>query len=278
MSNDVVLTDKYSEALILDKRIKANAQAAQDSLYDVCTGLKSMRDGKLYKELGFQNFDDYCDSELGFTRMQAHRFIKIAESFSNDNVTSMLHLGSTKLFLLSKLSDDERQELTDNIDVSETSTRELEEKIKELKCNFEIKSKECSEKNIKNHDLISQVSDLEVKLKNKVCDIEELRKKIEELENRPVDVAVSDDSERVDLLNKQLDEAHKQINELVGQLEHVEDLHTALPESVHKQIFKAYLTNCIDTGNRLLSAAQNYPEFKDKAIEYFDTMLIKLKE
>ena len=86
-----IVTSSYEKALSLDKKIKANAQIAQESLYEVCKGLKEMRDGKLYKELGYQNFEDYSENEVGITRMQSHRFVKIAESFTEENVTSMLH-------------------------------------------------------------------------------------------------------------------------------------------------------------------------------------------
>lgn len=54
--NEVVLSEDYNKAVSLTRRICANAQAAQDSLFEVCKGLKEMHDSKLYKELGYQNF------------------------------------------------------------------------------------------------------------------------------------------------------------------------------------------------------------------------------
>lgn len=46
------LTAEYAKAADLDRKIKVSAQLAQQSLYDMCMGLKEMRDNKLYKELG----------------------------------------------------------------------------------------------------------------------------------------------------------------------------------------------------------------------------------
>lgn len=51
MNNE--LTAEYAKAADLDRKIKVSAQLAQQSLYDMCMGLKEMRDSKLYKELGY---------------------------------------------------------------------------------------------------------------------------------------------------------------------------------------------------------------------------------
>ena len=52
MKPAVIVSEDYTRAVTLTRSIIANAQAAQQSLYEVCKGLKEMRDGKLYKELG----------------------------------------------------------------------------------------------------------------------------------------------------------------------------------------------------------------------------------
>lgn len=60
------LSAEYIKAAELDRRIKTSAQLAQQSLYDMCMGFKKMRDSRLYKELGYSEFNDYCKSETGF--------------------------------------------------------------------------------------------------------------------------------------------------------------------------------------------------------------------
>lgn len=89
-----VLTKQHKTAIELNQKILITAQAAQQNLYDMCVMLKQMRDDKLYKELGYQNFEDYCESEVGFGRMQAHKYIAIIENVKN--VNSSLHFGVTK--------------------------------------------------------------------------------------------------------------------------------------------------------------------------------------
>ena len=98
-----------------------------------------------------------------------------------------------KLTLLTKLSEDERSELTENTDLENTSVRELEEKVKQLK----IKADKA--------DMLSgRLEDM-----NNICDtiskqrdkadrrIRQLEAEIKELENRPIEVAVETDSKEV---------------------------------------------------------------------------------
>ena len=87
--NEITVTEQYKKAAELNQRIIFTAQMAQKNLYDMCVLLKEMRDDKLYKELGFQNFEDYCENEVGFSRMQAHKYISIIENIKN--VNSSLH-------------------------------------------------------------------------------------------------------------------------------------------------------------------------------------------
>ena len=92
-----------------------------------------MRDGKLYKELGYQNFEDYTQTELGFSRRNAYRYISVAENLSKDFVTSMSQIGMSKLAILTELDEPERQEIIQNNDLESTSVKELKNKISDLK-------------------------------------------------------------------------------------------------------------------------------------------------
>ena len=73
------LTAEYAKAVDLDRKIKVSAQLAQQSLYDMCMGLKEMRDGKLYKELGYSTVEDYTENEVGLSRFIAYKYAAIAD-------------------------------------------------------------------------------------------------------------------------------------------------------------------------------------------------------
>ena len=64
----VVSTEQRKQAFELHYRIISSADTAQSALWDMCKNLKEMRDSKLYKALGYKNFEDYCEKEVGMKR------------------------------------------------------------------------------------------------------------------------------------------------------------------------------------------------------------------
>lgn len=297
-----IVTSSYERALSLDKKIKANAQIAQESLYEVCKGLKEMRDGKLYKELGYQNFEDYSENEVGITRMQSHKFIKIAESFSEENVNASLHLGVTKLYFLTKLDEQEREELTQKVDIENISTRDLEKEIKSLKELNEGLTKKVTEEKKKAEAESSKAKATEQRLcilkvdkESLVIQAEQLKEKIKELENRPVEVAVQDNSEEIEKLKNeyedQLAEKHgeyiaqlqiaserlKELEKLRTELQELKNAPAPEPEKIEvadtKEVVKIYMANVIDAGNRLVGYIKKYPEYGNRAREIFEALI-----
>lgn len=170
------LKTQYETALELNQKIIITAQMAQKNLYDMCLMLKQMRDDKLYKELGYQNFEDYCEKEVGFSRINAHRYISIIENI--ENVTSMLHFGMTKLSLLASLSEPEQEEIQEKIDLETTSVRKLKEEIEKLK----------SEKQEAEKYLSNQAREERQKAEQANDRLTEANKRIKELESRPITV------------------------------------------------------------------------------------------
>lgn len=283
------LSAEYIKAVELDRRIKTSAQLAQQSLYDMCMGFKEMRDSRLYKELGYSEFNDYCKSETVFSDRQVYNYISIVEKLPKELVNSSSLIGVKKLTLLTKLSEDERSELTENTDLENTSVRELEEKVKQLK----IKADKA--------DMLSgRLDDM-----NGICDriskqrdkaelrIRQLEAEIKELESRPIEVAVETDSKevanlkdamrRVDLdwsekyskleedslkdrreLLQKAEQAEKDKQDKLSQLREELDRTKAeyekklsgkteiTPTQDDKAIFKAYLSTAVDSVTRLV--------------------------
>ena len=75
------LSVNYTKAQELDRRIKTSAQLAQQSLYEMCKGFKEMRDSKLYKELGYSTFEDYCEQETGLKKFRCTVTLKLSKSY-----------------------------------------------------------------------------------------------------------------------------------------------------------------------------------------------------
>lgn len=298
------VTSKYTEAFNLNAKICISAQMAQQNLYEVCKGLKEMRDGKLYKELGYQNFEDYCENEVGISRFMAYKYISIAEL---KNVESIQQIGVTKLSLLAKLDEPQREELQQTTNLESASVRELKEKIKELKIKADkadMLSSRLDDMNM-NCDRITKQRD---KAESR---IRQLEGAIEELESRPVEVAVQSDTAEIEKLNSIIKQTDLDWGKKYSELEEEniklrrEDFqkHTAEMEQLKsdyerrlaeaenaasaesvpdtKEVFKAYLSNAVDAAKRLVSFVKKYPDetiFKDKTKELFNNIIQNTEE
>ena len=254
------VTEKYTLAVNLNCKIKAAAQLAQQSLYEMCSGFKEMRDSKLYKELGYSDFGDYCENEVGVTRQQVYRYIAIIEKLPNDLVTSGLQIGYKKLYLLANLSEDERTEITQNNDMENTSVRELERQIKELR-----------DKNT-------------VALQEKIA----LESKIKELENRPIETVIEhhekipDGCVALEAYQKAVDDYTAQLNradddflemkrEMSKEIDELKDqLDNARKSDSANDVFTAYRVSAERAINALAKFVADHSEYAGVAVEMLE--------
>lgn len=116
--------------------------------YKFLMEIKTIRDEKLYKELGFGNFEDYTRKVFGYTSETIRQRIKAAEVFGEDETNARWDLGTRKLNTLATFPENERNKVfehgieTDkgNKTIDEATTREIEEYKKQLKKRDEEKS------------------------------------------------------------------------------------------------------------------------------------------
>lgn len=296
------LSAEYIKAAELDRRIKTSAQLAQQSLYDMCMGFKEMRDSRLYKELGYSDFGEYCEQETGFKRTNVYNYISVAENLPEDFVHSSGQIGIKKLTLLSTLSDEQRETITETTDIENTTVKELKAKIDSVKKQNDALHEEMRYRE-EEHETKSQ------KFKDRIA---ELEAEIKELESRPIEVAVETDSKevanlkdamrRVDLdwsekyskleedslkdrreLLQKAEQAEKDKQDKLSQLREELDRTKAeyekklagkvdtAPVQDDKAIFKAYLSTAVDSVTRLVgfvnehNDSDNYGLFTQKA-------------
>ena len=295
------LSPQYGKALELDRKIKVSAQMAQASLWEMCSGLKEMRDGKLYKELGYQNFEEYCETEHGFSRRNAYRYVSIAENVNTENVTSMSHFGSTKLYLLSTLSEADQEKIIAENDVEKQTVKELEEKIKELRQTNSELNTELDEYDDKMAQLRAKSAD---DLKEADRELSRLREENQELRSRPIEATVSEPTDDVRQLKETIKNLERVSEEQVDQLqeEHLRDIRKLheqnrvetekqladqkaeyekkLAEAQaknqtagtdDKQVFKAYYTAAYDSFSRMVEFAE-----KSDDTEFFHAKIASL--
>lgn len=200
--SELIISEQHRQAVELHQKIMISANLAQQNLFEMCTGLKAMRDNKLYKELGYSNFEDYCENEVGFSREQGRKYISIIENISLENANSSWHLGVTKLALLATISEQEQAEIAEKLDLESTTVKQLKAEIDKLKSEkHESQSKlstaekqrldaENRLKGVREHNSL-----LEQQLRSERGKNKDLTSKVEELENRPIEVAVQESSD-----------------------------------------------------------------------------------
>ena len=283
------VTDDYVKAVNLNYHIKAAAQVAQQSLYEMCKGFKEMRDSKLYKELGYNTFEDYCEKETGIKRRQVYRYIEVIEKLPSDFVSPGTQIGVKKLYLLSSLSEEERTEITEKTDLKNTSVRELEQQIRQIRAekakntlSQQIAALEAEIKELENRPI-----DVEVALPDGAVDKDTFKnicKTYEEQIDKVQEDALQDtirlNREHTEQMNSLKAENEKKLEELRSQLEAAKreqsELTVTVPDS--KETFKAYLATAIDAAKRLCefignnSADSNHDLFVSKAKQFFEKM------
>lgn len=209
------LSTQYKTAAELNQKIIFTAQMAQQNLFDMCVMLKQMRDEKLYKELGYPNFEDYCEKELGMKRRNAYNYISVIERV--ENVQSIAQIGMTKLSLLASLSESQQEEIQQNVNVEDISVRKLKEEIARLKEESESAGQRAE--NERQRRISAETDLLSAKSKNRSLthDLDAANSRINELESRPVEVAVETDTKTLaenERLQQELEAAHDRIDEL----------------------------------------------------------------
>lgn len=194
-----IVSERRATAATLHCRILANAKMVSNSLVAIAVDLKTVRDGEYFHELGYESFDRYAELALGLKQRQARNYIDVLEKYGKDEMQKHADLGITKLVSMLALDAEDRQQLIDSGEAAELSTRSLNKKIEELQkqcaqMTFELDEKKDEADTFKRRYMEAcdgASRDIDKLVKEK----EELLEKINELSNRPIEVAVEKPSE-----------------------------------------------------------------------------------
>lgn len=255
------LSKSYAEAVGIHNNILAHAQIAQQSLWEMGTGIKKMRDGKLYKELGYQNFEEYCEQALEITRQQAHKYITVVDRLGQNVNPGLQNLGIKKLYLLSTLSESDRQELTERVDVDDISTQQLKEEIDRLR----TENSQLSDANGELTQACQEVCEAREKAEREKKSLE---RQVKELEARPIEVIAKDVGVEKEI-SEALRAAEQKHSEELEQLKQKHDKQMGEMDQVIKSL-KAELDEIEDNESeelRALEAAKEKAEADMKAAE-----------
>ena len=303
-----VLTEQRKNAIELNNKIIFNASMAQDYLWEMCRALKEMKDTRLYKELGYSNFEDYCENEVGMKRRNVYNYISIAEKVNPESVQPVAQIGVKKLALLATLSDEQQKEVTEKVDLENTTYRELKAECDRLKAankkaESSLKSLQTELDNEKksNEELLSLRFDkerAEMQLKRTKEELEAANDKITALENKPaeIEIVVQEDTkakETIKQLESQLSEkAFRHAHDLEEQKqqyrEQIENLENQLEQAKNKSaetvtvkddkgVFKAYYLAALSSFENLLKFIDDCSD-RDFCIEKTEKLLAICRE
>ena len=160
---DTMPTERQNRAAQLTQRILANGSIAANSMIEMGRDLKTVRDERLFTELGFGAFEEYCEKKVGIGKRHGYNFIQVYEKFGEEKLQQLQGLGITKLLEIAKLDDEDAEDLMRNNDVSGLSTRELSAEVEKYKNKYEqltMLLEEEKSKNAESASLESQVEEL----------------------------------------------------------------------------------------------------------------------
>lgn len=236
-----ISTERQDRAAQLTQRIMANGKIAASSMIEMGRDLKTVRDERLFTEMGYENFEEYCEKKIGIGKRHGYNFIQIYEKFGEEKLGQLQQLGITKLLEIAKLDDEDADDLMQNNDVNALSVRELSAKVDEYRNKFEqltLQLEEEKSKNAESSSLESQVEELRKQLEaahqanedmesgalnaekrfeeQKAALLKEkevLSEQIRELESRPTEKGEISEEERNALIQQGRDEMCKKKDE-----------------------------------------------------------------
>ena len=244
MQEEISINLKQRDAIVTHQHICDCYKAAAVSLMDMAKSLKHMRDGKFYTELGYESFGDYVEhnEDYSFKERQAYTYISCYEKLGEAFLQSNANLGITKLELLTKLDTFDRAEIAEDTDLAGMTVDEVKQLIADKQALGEQLSMFKAEKEAQadTADELKKAQAEITQLKSRLEDaqenyddqstkdaerIKELQLELDELKNKPVEVAVQQPSkEEIDKIKeterKKLEKAkQKEIAELKAEQE-----------------------------------------------------------
>ncbi len=257
------------EARTITERIRANGQIAVNAVCAIGKDLRTMKIEGLYTHIGYETFEDYAEKEFSLKRRQTYQYISVYENLGEEFVQSNAQLGITKLALLTQIDAVDRREVMEENDLEGMTVNEVKELIDKVKQqgeqlsmfeseNITLKDKLATQnkesirvaeqrgKLIEQRDsyeaevkkLREELERNEAKLKEKDEDIISLESTIEQLESRPVDVAVAEpEIKEVEVIKEVPDE--KAIAEKEQEISALKEKCKELEETKTRELSKA---------------------------------------
>lgn len=188
--NELSLKD---EAIRIDNEIQLWASQLNTAVFQIGKNLSIMKEKKLFEQLGYETFDDYCWEKYQLKHSQSSKYIAVYNKLGEQYLQDHSSAGIQNLYMISQLSDEDRENL--EVNPEDATVNELKAEIERIKQEregiqmqlFELQEKEKTAEEKLQEEIEKKASELaeeraaeETVLAKKR--IEELSEKIKEIE------------------------------------------------------------------------------------------------
>lgn len=183
--NELALKD---EALRLDKEFQMWAGTAANAVYNMGRCMYEMKEKNLYKELGYETFESWCDDKYQIKKSQAAKYLSVYQNLDEKLILENQAAGIQKLYMIAQISEEDREAVLETNELEKISVTELKqelERVKQEREGFQMQLEGLTEDKEKAEAEEQSAKEM----------IEQLQQKIKELENKPQDVATVEPSE-----------------------------------------------------------------------------------
>lgn len=249
--NEMILSDSISQ---IELEINYHKQIAGQSIWEIGRRLNHVKEN----DLAHGEFGGWLD-KIGIHYREANRMMTVAKQLPN--LTTLSDLGTSALYLIATLPEEEKQEQIQRIEDGDTLTvRELQEVKKKLKLSKLVNERLRAE----NEKIKSSKTEVKETIKEVLPDdykaTQDLNRQLLE-KNKELAKAIKDAEERSNFIEKQLNDTLAQREEVDKKSAQYDELTRAIEESqgqlnsVQKQIL-AYknITSLLQKGNDFLAS------------------------
>ena len=249
--NEITLSNNLAQ---IELEITHHKQIASQSIWEIGRRLNHVKEHNLVHG----EFGEWLD-KIGIHYREANRMMTVAKQLPN--LTTLSDLGSSALYLIATLPEEEKEEQIQRIEDGDTPTvRELQEVKKKLKLSKKVNEQLRAE----NEKIKSSKVEVKETIKEVVPDdykaTQDLNKQLLE-KNKELAKAIKDAEERSNFIEKQLNDTLAQREEVNKKSAQYDELTRAIEKSqgqlnsVQKQI-SAYknITSLLQKGNDFLAS------------------------
>ena len=207
----------------------------------------------------------WLKEKVDFTERTAQRFVKVATVFSN--TTPVSHLGTRKLLALAGLDEEDREEVMQENNVEDMTTRELEKVVKEKK---EIKKQLEAEQEYSN--------ELQDAIKEKENQIRALKQKIENIQIPEKEIVEKEVVKEIipESITKQMEQLEEEKNELFQKYEQAKSTIVSMNNVKNNEMGQKYYDYGFDgLSTEIASFVRNVSKYTYMEQEYSELSISK---